>query len=214
MGDNIMQYNGTALVAMAGKNCVAIASDTRFGIQQQTVATTLRKMFKMSEDYYIGMTGLISDIQTLHQKLEYRMNMYQMQENREMPVRVFSHVVCQMLYEKRFGPYFVEPIIAGLEWEKNENGQNISKPFLSGMDLIGAPVFIDSFLCGGTTSDELHGVCEAMYRPDMDADELFEVISQCLLAGQDRDCLAGWGGVVHVITAEGVRTVELQARAD
>lgn len=209
-----MQYNGSALVAMAGKDCVAIASDTRFGVQQQTVATTLRKMFKMSEDYYVGMTGLVSDMQTLHQKLEYRMNMYEMQENREMPVRVFSHVLTQMLYEKRFGPYFVEPIIAGLEWKTNDDGEKVALPFLSGMDVIGAPVFIDSFLCGGTTSDELHGVCEAMYRPDMDSEELFEVISQCLLAGQERDCLAGWGGVVHIITAEGVRTVELQARAD
>jgi 20S proteasome subunit beta 3 len=29
--------------------------------------------------------------------------------------------------------------------------------------------------------------------------DLFEVISQCLLAAVDRDCLAGWGGVVHVM---------------
>lgn len=209
-----MKYNGTALVAMAGKGCVAIASDTRFGIQQQTVATTLQKMFKMSEDYYVGMTGLISDMQTVHQKLEYRMNMYQMQENREMPVRVFTHVLTQMLYEKRFGPYFIEPLVAGLDWKEDENGVKQAHPFLAGMDVIGAPVFIDSFLCSGTTSDELHGVCEAMFRPDMNAEELFEVISQCLMSGQDRDCLAGWGGVVHVITAEGVRTVELQARID
>lgn len=33
----------------------------------------------------------------------------------------------------RFGPYFVEPLVAGL------NDDNT--PFISGMDLIGAPVF-------------------------------------------------------------------------
>eukprot|EP00461_Guttulinopsis_vulgaris_P001600 UN01600 len=215
MSGNIMQYNGSALVAMAGKDCIAIASDTRFGIQQQTVATNLKKIFKMTDDYVIGMTGLISDMQTMVNKLQYRLNIYQMEENREMPVRVFSHVVSQMLYEKRFGPYFCEPIIAGLEWKTDETtGEKVAKPFLSGMDLIGAPVFIDSFLCAGTTSDELHGVCEAMYKPDLDADQLFEVISQCLMAGQDRDCLAGWGAVVHVITKDGVRTAELQARMD
>lgn len=68
-----MKYNGTALVAMAGKDCVAIASDSRFGIQQQTVAMNLQKIFKMGEDYMIGMTGLISDMQTMQEKLEYRM---------------------------------------------------------------------------------------------------------------------------------------------
>jgi 20S proteasome subunit beta 3 len=30
-------------------------------------------------------------------------------------------------------------------------------------------------------------------------EELFEVISQCLLSGIDRDALAGWGVVVYVM---------------
>ena len=30
-------------------------------------------------------------------------------------------------------------------------------------------------------------------------DELFEVISQCFLSALDRDCLSGWGAVVHVM---------------
>jgi 20S proteasome subunit beta 3 len=33
-----MSYNGGAVVAMKGKNCVAIAADKRFGIQAQTLA--------------------------------------------------------------------------------------------------------------------------------------------------------------------------------
>ena len=34
-----MEYNGSAIVAMTGKNCVAIATDRRYGIRQlQTVA--------------------------------------------------------------------------------------------------------------------------------------------------------------------------------
>lgn len=35
---SIMSYNGGAIVAMKGKNCVAIAADKRFGIQAQTLA--------------------------------------------------------------------------------------------------------------------------------------------------------------------------------
>lgn len=30
-------------------------------------------------------------------------------------------------------------------------------------------------------------------------DELFEVISQALLSSVDRDCISGWGGIVHVV---------------
>jgi hypothetical protein len=34
---SIMQYNGGCCIAMAGKDCFAIASDRRFGQQQMTV---------------------------------------------------------------------------------------------------------------------------------------------------------------------------------
>lgn len=209
-----MQYNGAALVAMAGKDCIAIASDTRFGIQQQTVATNMKKIFKINDKTMIGMTGLISDMQTLANKFKYRQNLYEMGEGREMKCNVFANMVSQMLYEKRFGPYFMEPVIAGLQEEKNDDGSLRYEPFLCGMDLLGAPVYTKDFMVAGTTSDELHGVCEAMYRPDLAPEDLFETISQCLLAAQDRDCLAGWGAVVHIITPTGIITRELKARQD
>ena len=50
-------------------------------------------------------------------------------------------------------------MIAGLK----EDGT----PFLSGMDLIGAPVFADDFVVAGTCTSNLHGMCEALYRPNL-----------------------------------------------
>ena len=43
-------------------------------------------------------------------------------------------------------------------------------------------------------------VVEASVCPQ-EPDELFEVISQCLLAGTDRDAISGWGAIVHVMYA-------------
>jgi 20S proteasome subunit beta 3 len=82
------------------------------------------------------------------------------------------------------------------------------------MDLIGAPVFTTDFVVSGTCTSNLHGMCEAMYRPDLEPEELFEVLSQCLLSAIDRDALSGWGAVVHIITPDGVITRELKARQD
>ena len=64
-----------------------------------------------------------------------------------------------MLFCNRFGPWFCEPVVAGLTSD--------NKPFLSGMDLIGAPVFAEDFVVSGTCTSNLHGMCEALYRPDM-----------------------------------------------
>lgn len=62
---SIMSYNGGAVMAMRGKNCVAIASDRRFGIQAQMVTTDFQKIFPMGERLYIGLAGLATDVQTV-----------------------------------------------------------------------------------------------------------------------------------------------------
>lgn len=194
------------MIAMAGKNCVGICSDLRLGQQAQTIALDFEKVFPVNDKLYVGLTGLASDVLTLDQLLKFRVNLYKLRENRDIKPETFSALLSTMLYEKRFGPWFCEPVVAGL---KEDN-----TPFLSGMDLIGAPVFTDDFCVSGTCTPNLHGMCEALYRPDMEPDDLFEVLSQCLLNAVDRDALSGWGAVVHIITPEGVRTRKLRARQD
>lgn len=203
---SIMEYNGSGIVAMTGKGCVAIASDMRLGVQQTTVATDFKRIFRVHDRLYCGMAGLITDLQTVKQKIEFRNKMYELHEERVIKPKVFSNLLSQMLYEKRFGPFFVEPVIAGLD-EKDE-------PFISGMDLIGAQVFTKDFVVSGTSGEELYGMCEALYKPDMDKEQLFETISQCLLAAVDRDCLAGWGAEVYIIDKEGVTVRTLKCRQD
>jgi len=203
---SILEYNGAAIIAMAGKNCVGIASDNRLGIQTQTIATDFRKVFKMSDRIFVGLAGLATDVQTMDELLRFRKNLYELREERPMSPRVLSNLLSNLLYEKRFGPYFIEPVVAGLDDE--------GKPFLSGMDLIGAPVYTNDFVVSGTATGNLYGMCETLYKPDMDPDQLFETLAQALLASVDRDALSGWGGVVHIVTDEGVMSREIKGRQD
>ena len=60
----------------------------------------------------------------------------------------------------RFGPYFVEPIVAGLDPKTNQ-------PYISTMDLIGCPMETKDFVVGGTCTEQLYGMCESLWSPDM-----------------------------------------------
>jgi 20S proteasome subunit beta 3 len=195
------------MVAMCGKDCVAIASDMRLGISSQTVACNMHKCFQMHDRLFVGLAGLASDMQTLKAKFDFRLKMYELREERKIAPKTFANLVSTILYEKRFGPYFVEPVVAGLD-------EKTGQPFVCAMDLIGAPVYTDDFVVSGTCGEQLYGCAEALYKPDMDPDQLFETISQTLLAAVDRDCLAGWGAIVHIITKDGVLTRELKSRQD
>jgi len=96
-----MQYNGAAIIAMAGKDCVAIASDKRYGIRNQTVGSEMKKTFQMNDRTFVGLTGLATDMQTLEQKFRFRSNMYRLREEREMSPTAFANMVSSLLYESR-----------------------------------------------------------------------------------------------------------------
>jgi len=203
---SILEYNGGAVVAMVGNNCVGIASDMRFGIQAQTIGHNQPKIYKINDRTYIGLAGLATDNQTLYEKLKFRTNLYRLREERDINPKIFANLVSSLLYEKRFGPYFAEPVICGLDGEK---------PFICAMDLIGAPLLAEDFVLAGSSSSEaMYGMCETLYRPNLEPDDLFETLSQCLLSAVDRDALSGWGGIVTIITKDGTTTRYLKGRQD
>ncbi|KAF5292652.1 hypothetical protein FQR65_LT11204 [Abscondita terminalis] len=185
---SILNYNGSAMVAMKGDECVAIATDKRYGIQAHTVSMDFPKVFEMGPHLYLGLPGLATDIATVYEKLKFRKNLFELRENRQMSPEIFGAMVSNMLYEKRFGPFFVEPMIAG-----NEPGD---------------------FVTGGSASAQLFGMCEALWEPNMGPDDLFETISQALINAFDRDAISGWGATVYIIEKDKVTIRDLKTRMD
>lgn len=200
------KYNGAAIIAMAGKDCVGIACDTRLGMQAQTVAMDFQKVFRVTDKTFLGLAGLATDVQSVSQLLKFKLNMYKMNEERDIKPKTLSALLSNMMYEKRFGPWFVEPVIAGLTED--------NKPFLSSMDCLGCEMMTKDFVVAGTMEEALYGMCESMYKPDMEEEDLFETLSQCLLSACNRDALSGWGAVVHIITPKGITSKKLQSRQD
>lgn len=72
---------------------------------------------------------LIYYFYNIYDSLSCRMNLYELKENRIMKPKTFSAMLSNVLYEKRFGPYFIEPVIAGLDPYDN-------KPYVCNMDLV------------------------------------------------------------------------------
>lgn len=204
---SILGYNGGCVLAMKGKECVAIAADRRFGVQAQTLSSDFQRIFEMGPHLYLGLPGLGTDTQTVAQRLKFRLNLYELRENRRIRPKTFGAVVSNLLYERRFGPYFVEPVIAGLD-------PKTLQPYICCLDLIGCPNEPDDFVLAGTCSEQLYGMCETLWEPDMVPDVLFETISQALVNACDRDAVSGWGGVVHIIEKDKVTTKYLKTRMD
>jgi len=216
---------------MVGKGCVAIACDLRLGLQALTVSNNNPKIFDYGPQVYLGLTGLATDVSTVSELFRYKVNMYRLREERNISPQTLANLVSSSLYERRFGPYFVSPVVAGIN-------QTTGEPFICGFDSIGCIDFAKDFIVSGTASDQLFGMCEGLYEPDLvrgssvsltrqlcnvamlifmlnqSPDELFETISQALLSAVDRDALSGWGAHVYIIEKDKVTKRLLKGRQD
>ncbi|ETL46662.1 hypothetical protein L916_03484 [Phytophthora nicotianae] len=94
---------------MAGKDCVGIACDTRLGMQAQTVAMDFQKVFRVTDKTFLGLAGLATDVQSVSQLLKFKINMYKMNEERDIKPMTLSALLSNMMYEKRLEPH-------GLPW--------------------------------------------------------------------------------------------------
>ncbi len=131
-----------------------------------------------------------------------------MKENIDLTPKLFINLVSSTLYEHRFGPFFVNPIVIGLDHTDN------FKPYIATYDSIGCLTESGEFQVAGTSSELLYGTCEAFYKENMEPEQLFETISQCLVSAVDRDCLSGWGAYVYVMTPGAISVKKLKMRQD
>lgn len=194
-------------MAMAGDQCVCIATDLRFGEQMTTVATNVKKIHKLGDKVYIGLGGFHSDSKTVLDEIIFRKNLYELRENRKIKPEVAGTMVSNLLYHHRFGGYFTEPLIAGLDPATNS-------PYICGMDVIGCISAPKDFVAVGTGSEYLLGVCEGFWREGMNSEELFEATAQSMLSAMERDAASGWGVIVYTITKDKVNIKTLKARMD
>ncbi|KAI1302364.1 Proteasome subunit beta type-3 [Halotydeus destructor] len=204
---SILAYNGGVVIAMKGKDCVALATDRRLGSRGHTIAMDFDKVFEMGPQLFVGLPGLATDTLTVYQRLRFRLNMYELRENRKIKPKTFASMVSNVLYEKRFGPYFTEPVIAGLD-------PKTGAPYIGTMDLIGCLCEPEDFVVSGTCSEQAMGICEVLWKKDMEPDTLFEVISQALMNAFDRDAISGWGATVYIVEKDKVTVKTLKTRMD
>lgn len=198
------------MIAMAGKNCVCIASDTRLSTDLMTVDGNFQRVFKVNDLCLMGVSGLGTDVQTFNSLMKFKMNMYKLKEGKEMKASTYSKLVATTMYEKRFGPYFVSPVIAGLD----KISDTEYKPVICTYDSIGYRQHSDIFEVAGTGQDFLTGVSETFYRPNLEPEQLAEVVSNCLLSALDRDSLSGWGAYVYILTPTELTVRALKTRMD
>ncbi|XP_022226593.1 proteasome subunit beta type-3-like [Drosophila obscura] len=201
---------GGCVLAMQGIGCVAIATDHHLGDASapgQRIAGDFKKVFQVGPRMFVGLTGFVADVNTVWDRIHYRQNLYEIKENRDMSPEAFTTMLSNLLYEYRFGPYHVQAVVAAV------NPYSLN-PYICSIDLIGAPTKRDSFVFCGNCDKQMHGMCETLWTPNLEPEELFETMSQTLTHSFDRNITTGWGATVYVIEMDKIMERVIDVRKD
>lgn len=241
-----MTLNGGSILAMSGENCVAIAVDKRFGSGPQMVNISPRTIYIPNSNVLVAFSGLEGDIQSLSREVAVQVSSkisrnigFGFQESNSssnISAKSMSQLLSHLLYRRRQSPYFVEPIIAGVEkivddseyknsLKQSDQSDETKKmqeksctryrSFLCAQDCIGAQSKSNAFVCSGAASKSLYGTAEAMWRPGLTSEELIQICGKAFLSALERDCLSGYGAVLYLIDGEnGIEEIDLVSRND
>lgn len=226
-----LTLNGGSVLAMAGKNCVAVAVDKRFGSGPALVQIAPPKLLTVSPTLLVACTGLQTDVQSLYLDVSAQLartfarglGFAASTSGRNSSQRIISApalacLTSHILYNRKSAPYYVEPLVIGLQQQQQQQQQGSTsdyKPYLCSFDMIGARSQSESFVCAGAASKSLYGTAEAAWRENLSPDELVQLCGQAFLSALERDCLSGYGALLYLITAdEGIQEFNLDARND
>jgi 20S proteasome subunit beta 3 len=166
----------------------------------------------------VAFTGLEGDVQSLSQdlstevtaKLGRALGFSVGSKTRSISPRAMASLASHILYSRRQSPYYVEPLVVGL----STMADGTLRPFLCALDCIGAKSSSEAFVCGGAASNSLYGTAEALWKPDLEPEELAHVCGKAFQSALERDCLSGYGSVVYLITKDGIIEYDLASRND
>lgn len=186
----------------------------------------------------VAFTGLEGDVQSLSEELSVQVESklgraLGFMGNRKSHPMVSPHAMATLtshvLYGRRQSPYYVEPLVVGLERVAN-NAEELTnggepdastsrrpicyRPFLCSHDLLGAQSRSGAFVCAGAASKSMYGTAEALWRPGLKSEELAQVCGKAFLSALERDCLSGYGAIVYVMTEDGIVEYDLACRND
>lgn len=111
--DPYEMHGGTA-AAICGPNFVVLGSDTRLSSDYSIDCRHKSRIFKMSKTCVLCITGFDADIDAFVTQMNFIMSQYEYQHFHPMPIESVARCVANELYRKRFFPYYINTLVAGI----------------------------------------------------------------------------------------------------
>ncbi|KAH3765982.1 proteasome subunit beta type 1 [Pelomyxa schiedti] len=110
--------NGGTTAAVVGSNFCVIAADTRMSLGYSIPTRNFTKLVQLTPKAVLASSGMQGDILTIAKRLKWELKWYEHQHGKTMSTPALAQFLGNILYSRRFFPYYANNILAGID----ENG--------------------------------------------------------------------------------------------
>ncbi|KAK4325242.1 hypothetical protein Pmani_004201 [Petrolisthes manimaculis] len=206
--------NGGTSVAIAGDDFVMIASDTRLTRGFNILSRDQGKVLGLTPKTMMASSGCWADVLTLKKVLNARLTMYSHEHHDVMSTTAVAQLLSTMLYWRRFFPYYVSNILAGID----EEGKGVVYHY----DPVGHMEKLAFSATGASVAqiqplldNQLGALNMKDVTPPTITKELArQLIHDAFVSAAERDINTGDGILIHTITKDGTTDEKVKLRRD
>ena len=189
---------GTTTLGLVCQSGVVVATEHRATMGTMIAHKVAKKLFKIDDHLALTTAGLVGDAQVLSRYLTAESRLYTLQRDEKMPVKSAATLMANILNQRKFYPYYVQLIIAGID---------SSGPSVYSLDAAGGAI-ADIYTSSGSGSPYVFGVLEDHYTQSLTTQDGVILAVRALSAAMKRDSASGDGIDIAVISPDGYRDIE------
>lgn len=217
---NPYEMNGGSVMAIAGPDFAIIASDTRLSEGYSILTRNSPHLFQLQPKCTFACVGFHGDTLTFVKNLQTRIKMYEYEHNKKPSTKALAQLISTMLYNRRFFPFYVNPIIAGLDeqgrgaiYSYDPVGSYDRELYRSaGSSVALLQPLLDSQL-GLKNQSDIFDIERGVY-VNVSKEKCLNLVRDAFTSAAERDIYTGDSLIIHIITKDGIQVEQYHLRKD
>jgi len=190
---------GTTTIGLICKDGVLLAAESKASAGYIVVNKEVQKVFQVDDRIGVTIAGMVSDGQQLINLLKAEINLHKLESGEEMKVEAVANLLANIMYARRWYPYFTQVIVGGVDSEGYH---------LFSFDPSGSCIK-EKYVSTGSGSPFVYGILEKDFRENMSLEEGKKLIKEAIKSASERDMASGGEKIwIAEITKEGFKLEE------
>lgn len=186
---------GTTTVGLVCNGAVVLGAERKATMGYLVASKHVRKILPVDEHIAMTIAGLVGDAQALERYIKAELKLYRLHEERRIPVLAAANLIANILYARRFYPYYVQLLVGGYD--------ESPKVFSLGAD--GSVLEEKEYFSTGSGSPMALGVLEDGFKKNMSVEDAKKLVARAINSAIKRDIASGGSGIdITIVDSRGV----------